>query len=416
MFHFTVAKNTLYQVLAKGTTAFIGFLITILIARNFGVVGYGEFTKITAFIALFYLFIDFGLNAVYLQIEDEKEKNLNKLFYLRILIALFIFILSNLIVFFLPFNQTLDLGFSPFARFGIFIFSFSIFSQSIITSASALFQKKLDYFPYFLSVFLGSLANLITVFICVSLSLSLFYVILSFVISSFITALISIYYIKEKIFPISFDYNLSKKILIQAMPIGIMLVFNLIYFRADMFLLSLLKSSRDVGIYGISYKFFDFILALPLFLSNALYPFLLAHKQNREKFFKLVNQYLFVFLSFSFIVMIPFWFLSPLLYLIKPDYVPAITPFRILLVSIPFFFLTSFLQWVLISLGKQKFLAYVYGISTILNIVLNIIFIPMYSYIASALITGASEFVVFILLAIKFYSVKILLGKEGKNE
>lgn len=410
MRHLVVAKNTFYQILTKGTTSFIGFLITIVIARSFGAIGFGDFTKITAFVALFFLFVDFGLNAVYLQNSDED--NFNKLFYFRLLITLTIFLLANLIAVFLPFNEALGLGFSPLVRLGIFIYSFSLFTQAIITSATAIFQKKLNYFPYLVSFVLGSLVNLLIVTLFSYLGFSILYIVLAFVLSSIVTSAVALFYVRKKILPVSFDFDFSKRILIKSFPIGLMLIFNLIYFRADMLLLSLLKPTNDVGIYGVSYKFFDFLIALPLFLSNALYPFLLASRNNTKKFFSITKYYFFVFLISAVVIIFPFWFLSPLFSLIKVDFVPAIVPFRILLLSLPFFFLTSFLQWILISLGKQKFLAVVYVFSTLLNIVLNVIFIPQWSYLASAVITGISEGIVFVLLAFKVYSVKIFLEKE----
>ena len=411
-----VAKNTVYQILTKGITAFVGFLITIILARSFGAAGYGDFTKITAFIALFYLFIDLGLNAVYLQKENAKEEDFNKLFYFRILIAFIVFLLANIIAVFLPFNQALDLGFSPFVRLGIFIFSFSLFTQAILTSATAIFQKKINYFPYLISVASGSMVNLLVVLGFSYLGFSILYIVFAFVLSSVVTSAVSLFYVRKKVLPVSFDLDFSKRIFIKSFPIGLLLIFNLIYFRADMFLLSLLKPASDVGIYGVSYKFFDFLIALPLFLSNALYPFLLLHKNNPKKFFSITNHYFFVFLIASIVIIFPFWSLSLLLPLIKSDFIPAIIPFRILLLSLPFFFLTSFLQWILISLEKQKFLAYVYVFLTIFNIVLNIIFIPQWSYLASAVITGVSEGFVFVLLAFKVYSVKIFLEKAHKNE
>lgn len=412
MRHSVVAKNTFYQIFTKGTTSFIGFLITIIIARNFGAIGFGDFTKITAYVALFFLFVDFGLNAVYLQITNEKDNNFNKLFYFRLLITLTIFLLANIIAVFLPYNETLEMGFSPFVRLGIFIYSFSLFTQAIITSAAAEFQKKLDYLPYLVAFVLGSFFNLLTVSVFSYLGFSIPYIVLAFVLSSIVTSAVALFYIRRKILPVSFDFNFSKEMLIKSFPIGLMLVFNLIYFRADMLLLSLLKPTNDVGIYGISYKFFDFLIALPLFLSNALYPFLLANKNNTKKFFSITKYYFFVFLISSIVIIFPFWFLSPLFSLIRVDFIPAIVPFKILLLSLPFFFLTSFLQWILISLGKQKFLAVVYALSTVFNIVLNIIFIPQWSYVASAVITGISEGIVFALLAFKVYSVKIFLEKE----
>jgi O-antigen/teichoic acid export membrane protein len=326
-----------------------------------------------------------------------------------------IFLLANVIAVFLPFNQMLGTGFSPLARLGIFIFSFSLFTQAVITSAAAVFQKKLNYLPYLVSLVSGSFFNLLIVSLFSYLGFSILYIVLAFVLSSIMTSAVALFYIKEKILPVSFDFNFSKNIFIKSFPIGLMLVFNLIYFRADMFLLSLLKPTSEVGIYGVSYKFFDFLLTLPLFLSNSLYPFLLATKNDTKKFFSITKNYFFIFLISSIVVILPFWFLSPLFSLIRVDFIPAIVPFRILLLSLPFFFLTSFLQWILISLGKQKFLAIVYALSTVLNIVLNIIFIPQWSYVASAVITGISEGIVFVLLVFKVYSVKIFLEKEQQK-
>jgi O-antigen/teichoic acid export membrane protein len=191
-----------------------------------------------------------------------------------------------------------------------------------------------------------------------------------------------------------------------------MLIFNLVYFRADRFLLSLLAPTKDVGIYGLSYKFFDFLIALPLFLSNAIYPFLIKAKKEGKGFLNLTRNYFFVFLLSSFIVMIPFWFISPLFTLIKTDFASCIIPFRILLLSLPFFFTTSFLQWVLITLEKQKYLMYVYLFSTILNIALNIIFIPQFSYFASATITVVSEGLVFVFLIGKVFQERFLFKEE----
>ena len=76
---FKIAGNTLVQLVGKLITAGITFLITFIIAREYGAVGYGEFTKIIAFVSLFYLIVDFGLNAVRLkETYDEKETETDK--------------------------------------------------------------------------------------------------------------------------------------------------------------------------------------------------------------------------------------------------------------------------------------------------------------------------------------------------
>jgi O-antigen/teichoic acid export membrane protein len=412
MQHKLIAKNTSYQILARGVSSFIGFLITLIIARKFGVLGYGDFTKITSYVALFYLVIDFGLNAFFLQYENAKFKNL---FYLRMLISVGIFLLLNALAFFLPYNAVLGTGFSGAERFGIFIFSFGIFAQSIILSASAVFQKAVNYYFYMVGTIIGAVINLIIVLILALLNFSIIYILFGFVASSFIGALALLFFAKEKIFPLSIDKGFAVKILQASWPLGLMLIFNLVYFRVDMFLLSIFKTTQDVGIYGLSYKFFDFLIALPLFLSNAVYPFLIKAKVDKNLFFNLTGKYFFVFLLASFVVIIPFWFISPLFTLVKADFAASMLPFRILLLSLPFFFTTSFLQWALITLGKQKYLMLVYSLSTLLNIVLNIVFIPQFSYVACATITLLSEGIVFIFLLAQLLKYRIILERKGQS-
>lgn len=407
MKHFQVAKNTFYQAFARIITSFVGFLIAVIIARSFGVIGFGDFIKVTSYVALFYLIVDFGLNAIFLQ---EKKARFKDLFYLRLIISLLTFIILNLISFLIPAGKEFGDGFSDSVKLGILLFSTTVFLQSIIFSSTAVFQKQLNYLKYAFGIILGALINLMLIFIISFLNFSLFYIFLSFVFSNIITALVLLNLTKEKILPIVLDRAFAKEILIKAFPLGLMLVFNLIYFRIDTILLSLLAQTKDVGIYGLSYKFFDFLIALPLFLSNSIYPLLIREKHNAN-IFRLTKKYFFVFLAFSLVVMIPFWFISPLFSLINLEFSGSIIPFRILLFSLPLFFTTSLFQWVLITLGKQKFLMYTYLFAAILNILLNLVYIPKYSYLASATITFISEMLIFTLLLLKTLSIKKLHEK-----
>lgn len=398
MHYLTFIKGTFYQFLSRSASSFIGFLITIIIAKFFGVLGYGEFTKITSFVAISYLIVDFGLNAIYL---NRVREDFRTFFYLRVFISLALFVCLNTVAFFLPFNQALNSGFSLNAKLGILLFSLSIFSQSFILSSVAVFQKKQRYDYYAKGIIIGSLINLVLVFIFAFLNYSIFYVLFAFVLTGFVTALINVKDTKEKISPFVFNKVYAKKIFLSSLPIGLMLIFNLIYFRADIFLLSLMSSTKSVGVYGLSYKFFDFIIAVPLFMSNSIYPVLIKYKNEEESFRKLVNKYFLIFISSSFVFVLLFWFASPLFSLIGKDFSESIIPFRILLLSIPFFFLTSFFQWILITKGRQNFLMFLYFALLVLNIVLNILFIPQYSYIASAWITVVCEIIVFLILTVK---------------
>ncbi|MDO8658189.1 MAG: polysaccharide biosynthesis C-terminal domain-containing protein, partial [Candidatus Levybacteria bacterium] len=233
----------------------------------------------------------------------------------------------------------------------------------------------------------------------------------SFVMGGIITAVIALYSTKERIVPLSLNVASQRSLIRESLPLGIMLIFSFVYFRTDIFLLSILRPVSDVGIYGLAGKFFEFIIAVPLFLSNAIYPTLLK-EQRFANFLDDGKKYLILFITISFIVLIPFWFLSPLVSLIKPEFSPAIVPLRILLIFLPFFFATSILQWILIAQKKQIYLMYIYIGATIANISLNLIFIPKYSYIASAIITGIVEAIVFIPLFVMVFLMPKFYQKE----
>ncbi len=399
-----IFKSTFYQFVSRVATATITLIITIAIARIFGGLGYGEFTKVTAFVAFFYLLADAGLNALYLQ-KDQDNRYFRDLFWTRVMLGIALVFLVSAVTLFLPYDPRTKIGFSVEVRLGIILYALTILQQAIIYTAGAVFQKKQQFNFSMVANISGSLVSLFCVAIFLLFAKSLLSVLLAFVVGWSVTAFLSLLWAKQKLLPFSFHWSFIRALLKESTPLSAMLLINLVYFRADIFLLSFLRPATDVGIYGLSYKFFDFLIAIPTFLSNSLYPLLLHHVNNRQVFYYVISKYFIVFLALSVLIVIPSWFLSPVFSLIKKDFAQAVVPFRILLLSVPFFFMTSFLQWILIAKKKQTFLMWVYFFSAVLNIVLNLVFIPIGSYIASAWITCVSEVAVFFLLLRKTYTL-----------
>lgn len=395
----SIAANTVYQIVARVITSGASLIITFLIIRQFNVTGYGEYAKVTALVSLSYLFADFGLNAVFLQ-KENNQYSVQNLLYPRLVLSMILMIIVNLFALLLPYNTQLGTGYSPLARAGIAIFSFTILTEAIVYTASALFQKKLTYHHLTFASVAGSLVSLCLIPVFFLLFHSLISLFIALLLGAVVRAVYALVITKQGIKTPSLDLKFIKTMFTQTLPITIMLIFNLIYFRIDMVMLSVMKSPHDVAIYNLSYSVFDFLIALPLFLSNTLYPKILDDEKNNRNN-SLLNKYLLLFFSFGVIVLIPAWFLSPFLSLLKHEFLQSALPLKILLLSLPVFFITSILQWLLIAKKQQKFLALVYVAVTILNISLNAILIPRFSYIASAWITSLLEGVVGILLWIK---------------
>lgn len=395
--HIKIAKNTLYQIIARIVSSGTSFIISVIIARHFGIMGYGDFAKVSAVVTLFYLLSDFGFNAMFLQHEDSKI-HFRDLFYLRFGISLLLILLVNILAFFLPYNRITGIGFSPDVRIGILMLSLTLLTEGILYSSSAIFQRELKYNFFMISAITGAVMSLLVTAGVIILSLPLLYIFVGFVLGAVVESGTALFLTRETLFPVWIDRLFIKRLFQDTLPLTLMLVFNAIYFRVDMIILATIKSSTDVAIYDIAYKFFDFLVALPLFLSNALYPALLEHQKNNRITSQSIRKLAFVFFLLAIPVVVFIWIFAPFIRLIKIEFLPAMWPLRILSLSLPIFFVTSILQWILITKKQQKILAYIYFLSTIVNVILNLILIPRYSYLASATITGLSEAGVLIML------------------
>lgn len=394
-----IAFNTFSQIAGKIITSATTFIVSILIARSLGTLGYGDFIKITTFVAFFYLFADFGLNTAYLELS-ENELAQKTLLTLRTVFGLALMFLCISILAFLPGNQVQ--GYTPVVKLGIIFFSLSILLQSLITTTNAFFQKNLRYDFSAYAASIGSTVTLLTVFSLPYLRIrGVLPNVFAFLLGTFITMAISLFFAKRIVSGLSFslDRLMIKKMLTIAFPLGLTLLCNAIYFHADSVILTLTRATEEVGIYGFAYKLFEFPLVIPTFLMNAVFPFLLLSKKSNDEaaFLRQAKQSAAILLSLSLIFFVCGYIASPLISFMKSDFSQSILPFRILLISLPIFYLSGVTMWVLIALKKRVALFTVYFLSMLLNIGCNIIFVPQYGYMAAAWITLLSETLVLFL-------------------
>ncbi|MCX8009421.1 MAG: oligosaccharide flippase family protein, partial [Patescibacteria group bacterium] len=395
-----ITINTIAQFIGRLVSSGTTFILTVLLARSLGADGYGDFSKIITYVSFFYLFADFGINAAFLQIKREDSRfSFSHLFATRIALTMFLVFLSISILNFLPHGESQ--GYTPLVRLGIILYSLSIGAHAFVTSLNAIFQEKLRYDLSATAVILGSIIRLA---ITISLGLgSVIGAIICFLVSSFATfgfGLIFAKNIEHNLAPI-FSMKHSVKILIASLPLGLTLVFNVVYFRIDTVILTLTQSTIDVGIYNLAYNFFEVAIVLPVFFMNALYPVLLKRKEKSlNDFFSLSKKAAIALVIASGIVMSVVFFTAPVLSFIKPEFSPGIQALRILGLSLPFFYLTSLTMWMLVTLKKSKTLVYIYGVSVMGNIIANSIFVPKIGFMASAWITVVGEGVVLLLSSI----------------
>lgn len=383
-----VALNTLSQLIGRGISTVTMLIVTLIIARQFGAAGYGDFVKVTTFVAFFYLIVDFGINAIFLQ--QATRESWPALVVLRFVGGMALIATSLIILTLLP--GSASQGYTPMVRLGILLFSPTIFLQGLITTANAIFQKKLRYDLATWAIFFGSAVTLLLLWKPTNLLMVIGVV----AAGTLVTAIFSFTFASRLVGHIRFSPTVGqmKRLLIPSIPLGITLLFNLVYFRADSVVLTLTRPTTEVGMYGLAYKVFEVVLVFPTLFMNAVYPLML---NARYQFKTILRNSIIFLLIISLVSLVAIWFAAPLLPLIKSDFAPSIAALRVLSLGLPFFFVTSATMWALIALQKQLSLACIYGVLMIVNVVGNIALVPIHGFMAAAWLTVICEGLVLVL-------------------
>lgn len=400
-----VVYNTFFQIVGKFVTASATLIVTLLIAKSLGPTGYGDFTKVFVFIAYFYTIADFGLNNIYIKFSHRQDdKNLIRyLVGLRIIISISLAIIAIITSSLLPYNPTLGFGFSPIVKIAIAIASLTVVTQALITASNAYFQKHLSYNFSAIAAASGAIVVLTCCIIFKILNPSLLFYVSAYVfggIAIVTTAFILIRIkFKEIITPL---FNLNKFLMLTkgSLPVALALIFNLIYFRVDVFILSYTRPTSEVGLYGLAYQFFEATLSIPIFFANSLYPLLSRlYQQDQIEYKKQVKKWLVLAILVSVVLAVALSvisFLIPIIY----DYrfFGSQKSLFILSIGLPFFFISAILWHVLLIHDLQKYLSVVYLLGAIFNIVTNILFIPQFGYVAASITTIVSEALIALML------------------
>ncbi len=419
--------NTTAQLFGKAFSAVATIITLWLIGRQYHAEGLGTFLLMTGFATYFYLLTDFGINAVVsreLSKEPENKEKISRVFgsllSFRFLESLAIILTLVIILPFIPFK----LADPATLKLGILIGLVTIFSQGIYNSCTAIFQSRLLYQKATAASVIGNLTFLLVVFWLVNHEFPLISLVAANSLGAVLVSLIAFYYARKLVGKTAFkpDWNLIRDLVFKSLPLGVGIVLTVIAAKADQFLLSILTLSPKLGLsndsalgnYGSAYKIFENLLVFPAFFVNATYPLLVKHYETDLVKFKKLFWGGLVFLTvFSTFVSLVGWYLAPLIF--KPmgtgEFVLAPAALRILLLSLPLFFSSAFLLFVMITQGQEKKVPYIYLAAAIFNVVLNLFFIPEYGFMASAVITGLTELL--ILMLVGYFSFKHLIRGPG---
>lgn len=397
-----IVKNSFWLALARfGGSLFRAFLV-IYAFRVLGPSFQGSFSLAMNFILIFSFLPDFGLSAVLIreiikQKERKKEILANSFFTVLILIA-FSLILIHLIKY-----QILkdNLALSLLYVLSIFLV-FDTLREFLYSLFRAEEKMELQAFSHLLTNFLLLIFGII--FLKTNphpLNLSYAYLL-----GSFIGFVFTLFLLKKEIFYNHFQYFQAKivlELLNKSWPIGIANFLFLILTYVDSLIIGWFHTNQDVGLYSSVVKLTEFLYFFPAAIAMAIFP-IFSKKEDFSETIKFGFQ-------FSLFISLPIFtgifILAPEIIelIFGKNYVIAYPALRLISFSIPLNFLLLILIDALIALDKRKELLIYEIFIVLINVILNFLFVPKFSYFASSLISSVSTFasLIFAYLILKKY-------------
>ena len=188
------------------------------------------------------------------------------------------------------------------------------------------------------------------------------------------------------------DTALLRRWLRMAMPFALGAFLTNVYFRADVTILQHFKPFQEVGWYTFAYKPFEALQFVPLAVQAAVYPLLAVYyRDSRERlgaayarFFKVLVVLGWPLTVGTFVLAVPVGRLFQLF----PQSIPSL---RILALAIVFLFINSSFTAMLYAIDRQDLFAWTTAIAVVVNVGLNLAFIPRFGYLAASAITVVTE-------------------------
>lgn len=394
-----VFVNTFSQAVSRGLVVLVSVLTTSLLTRFFGAAGYGDYIFVTSLVLLFVGLSDLGTTIIGVREASANKSRAKNIFShvlgLRLSLSCGLFLLFNCLIFLIPQFAGLKLA----AAMASLVIPFLV----LRTTTEAVLQT-------YLRLDLASLLEIsasaffllfILVMAFVNALVSLPYLMLVWVFSALFSGIIGWFLANHYLtLGLSFKKESLVPLVKEALPLGIYLLVYSIYDRGvDSFILKIFSGSEAVGFYGLAYKIHGNLVLGAAFLMNSLFP-LLAGEKEHFAFLKKTYHKAFSFLfSAGLLVSLFFFFLAgpAIRFIAGSSFNQSVFILRLLLGATFFSYLNHLTGYLLVTLGEQKTLLKYSLLALFLNLFLNIIFIPRFSFFAAAVITVLTEGTLFFL-------------------
>lgn len=406
-----IIKNTFALFMGSAVVNLLSFFLMVVIARTLGDTGVGQYSFIFALGYLIIILANPGLEYLIIK-EVPGNKDLMPQYGANILSLKVILVVIAVAV---------TVCLAPFINKAPLVI-YSLLIVCIICGfgvVGSVFSKILHAYERMdltsLAEVIERVIALILGVILLYLTRSLLYLILALLISRLVKEMLYVWFSKKLFVPkLGFDFFLWKKLFVQSLPFALSITFLYIYYRIDTVMLSLMVNDQVTGWYNAAYRLVDVVNYIPFLIVTAILPSMArSSKNDHELLMDIFNRSLRYLVLLSIPIGVGTFLLAPriVLFVYGEGFANAAIALKILIWAEVIVFVNYLGGHLLNIIDRQKTYTKIIGITVGLNIVLNFILIPKYTYIGAGVATLLSETLIFILIyrSIRKYVLKINL-------
>ena len=386
-----VASNTAVQVAGKAVVLAIGAASIAVLTRYLGPSDYGRYTLALMYMQLFAVLADVGLlTTVVREISKDPSRTeslVGNTLTLRLLLSFVTIVVAVAISLLLPYD--------PDQRLAIVLAGGPLLLGMLNGSLTAVFQGQMRMGRAVTADVVGRVVAFGLAVLVATLDLG-FFAVMGTAAGGALGALVVSVVLSRRLVRIRFlaDRAVWRSLLISALPLGLALAINALYFRADTLIISVLRPVDEVGLYTLAYRILEFILAGGTVFLTASFPVISRYVADEDRRLPAAIQSswdLFVVVGVPLVV--GGAILAPaLIELVAGDeFAGATEPLQVLLAAGTLAWVNGIFGYALIAKERQASALWLNVSGLVFNVGLNFALVPTYGIVAAAVITVASE-------------------------
>lgn len=398
-----IIKNVGVLVLGNIFHKALTLILFVYIARYLGDVGFGQYAFVIAFVNLFQIIIAFGFDLI-IQRELARDKTKTSKYISNVVFMRFILFIIAFIVIAISINL---LNYPKSITNLVYLYSFFLLFHYLSQGFRNVFfaYEKMEY--EFTIVVLNRLFLVPLSILALIYGYGVLGLLVVLIASEFLNLIFGLFIFTRKITAPKFEIDLGvcKNLVQKASPFIILSIFLSVYSNIDTVMLSKMQGDAATGLYNSAYRLLTSLMIIPYAFMLSVFP-IMSRFYNESK--DNLKQTFFHALRYLTIMALPIamgtFLLSDriIVRIFGGGFIEASIALQILVWGTALNFLNSALYTVLLSMNKEKILTRIMISGITLNVILNYVLIPKYSYAGASLATVGSE-AFFVVLA--FYVV-----------